>query len=64
MEMAANFLGLRLKKPLIAGASTPSYELDSVRHVEEPGTAAVVVYSLFQKDIEKEADAFDLSQSK
>lgn len=58
MDFATNYLGLRLKNPLIAGASPMSHSVDSVRRLEDEGIAAVVLSSLFQEEIEHETDAY------
>lgn len=54
MDLITNYLGMELKNPLVAGASPMSRELDSVRSMEDAGIAAVVIYSLFQEQIERE----------
>ena len=57
MDLTTNYLGLRLKNPLVAGASPLSRDLDTVRQLEDYGISAVVVYSLFQEQIEHERAA-------
>jgi len=49
MDLTTNYMGLRLKNPLVAGASPLSRDVDSVRQLEDAGIAAVVVYSLFEE---------------
>ncbi|MCO6436764.1 MAG: dihydroorotate dehydrogenase-like protein [Phycisphaerae bacterium] len=56
MDMTTNYLGLQLKNPLVASASPMSRDLGTVRKLEDAGIAAVVVYSLFQEQIEHERD--------
>lgn len=51
MNLETNYLGLRLKNPLIAGASPLSDDLDKVRILEDSGAAAIVMYSLFEEQI-------------
>ncbi len=57
MDLATNYLGLRLKNPLVAGASPLSRVVSSVRMLEDAGIAAVVVYSLFEEQIEHDRRA-------
>lgn len=57
MDLATNYLGLRLKNPIVAGASPMSRDVDRVRKMEDAGIAAVVLSSLFQEEIEHEFDA-------
>ncbi|MEK6676504.1 MAG: dihydroorotate dehydrogenase-like protein [Planctomycetota bacterium] len=52
MNLSTNYLGLRLKNPLIAGASPLSRSVDHIRSLEDAGVAAIVLYSLFQEEIE------------
>ncbi len=62
MDLTTNYLGLRLKNPLVAGASPVSRDIGMVRQLEDSGIAAVVVHSVFQEQIEHEAmraDHFD-----
>ena len=57
MSLATSYLGLELKNPLIASASTLTGRLEDIRHLEDAGAAAIVLPSLFQEQIEAEADA-------
>lgn len=51
MNLESNYLGLKLKHPLIAGASPLTDDLDKVRALEDAGAAAVTMYSLFEEQI-------------
>jgi len=57
MDLATNYLGFRLKNPIVAGASPLSRELDTARALEDAGVSALVVYSLFQEQIAHEQSA-------
>ena len=57
MSLTTRYLGLELKSPLIAAASLLSSSLDNIRGLEDAGAAAIVLPSLFQEQIEAEADA-------
>lgn len=59
MDLTTNYLGLRLKNPIVAGASPLSRDLATLRTLEDSGVSAVVLYSLFQEQIEHEAAAHD-----
>src|SRR3990172_303856 len=59
MDLTTNYLGWHLKNPLVAGASPLSGDLDTVRALEDAGIAAVVLYSVFQEQIEHEAALHD-----
>ena len=57
MLLATKYLGLSLKNPLVASASPLNSKLDNLRRLEDAGAAAIVLPSLFQEQIESEADA-------
>ncbi len=56
MELATKYLGLELKNPLVASASPLNSKLDNLRRLEDAGAGAVVLPSLFQEQIEAEAE--------
>ena len=56
MLLATKYLGLSLKNPLVASASPLNSKLDNLRRLEDAGAAAIVLPSLFQEQIESEAD--------
>jgi dihydroorotate dehydrogenase (fumarate) len=58
-DLSTNYLGLKLKNPLVASASPLSKHVDSVRRMEESGAAAVVLYSLFEEQILRESLSLD-----
>jgi dihydroorotate dehydrogenase (fumarate) len=55
MDLSTNYLGLRLKNPVIASASPLTGELANIRQMEDSGAAAVVLPSMFEEQIEREA---------
>lgn len=59
MDLSTNFLGMKLKNPLVPSASPLSETVDSVKAMEEAGAAAVVVYSLFEEQITHESGELD-----
>ena len=44
-DLTTNYLGLNLKKPLVASASPLSKKLDNARKLEQAGIAAIVARS-------------------
>ena len=47
-----NYLGLELKNPLVASASPLSKKASSAKRLEDAGVSAIVMYSLFQEQVE------------
>lgn len=66
MDLSTTYLGLNLPHPLMAGASPMVDTMDSVRRLEDAGSAAIVLYSLFEEQIVREeyATMEALEQSK
>jgi dihydroorotate dehydrogenase (fumarate) len=56
MELTTRYLGLELKNPLVASASPLSKTVDGVRHLVDAGVGAVVLYSLFEEQVRREAE--------
>lgn len=54
MDLATRYLGLRIKSPLIVGASPMADDLGAVRRLEDAGAAAIVLHSLFEEQITRE----------
>ncbi len=59
MDLTTTYLGLKLKNPIVPSASPFSHTLDSMKRLEDAGASAVVMYSLFEEQIEHEALALD-----
>jgi dihydroorotate dehydrogenase (fumarate) len=55
MELATSYMGLDLRNPLVASASPLSKTLDGVRRLADGGVGAVVLYSLFEEQLRREA---------
>lgn len=51
MDLTTHWMGLELPHPLVAGASPLSDTLDGVRRLEDAGSAAIVLRSLFEEQI-------------
>ena len=54
MDLSTNYLGLKLKNPLVPSASPLSHSVDSMKRLEDAGAAAIVMYSLFEEQIAHE----------
>jgi dihydroorotate dehydrogenase (fumarate) len=59
MDLTTKYLGLKLKNPLVPSASPFSKTIDGVKKLEDAGASAVVVYSLFEEQIEHEDNEFE-----
>jgi dihydroorotate dehydrogenase (fumarate) len=59
VDLTTTYLGLQLKNPLVASASPLTKHLETVRHLEEAGAAAVVMYSLFEEQITFESQQLE-----
>ncbi len=56
MELSTRYLGLELRNPLVASASPLSNTVDGVRRMADAGVGAVVLYSLFEEQLRREAE--------
>jgi dihydroorotate dehydrogenase (fumarate) len=59
MDLSTTYLGLRLKHPVVPSASPLSQKLDGIRRLEDAGASAIVLYSLFEEEIEGESHLLD-----
>lgn len=59
MDLRTTYLGLELKSPIVPSASPLSYTVDQVRRMEDAGASAVVLYSLFEEQINHQVDQVD-----
>lgn len=55
MDLTTTYLGLKLKNPIVPSASPLSHSLDTMRRLEDAGASAIVMYSLFEEQIEHES---------
>jgi dihydroorotate dehydrogenase (fumarate) len=58
MNLEVIYLGLKLKNPLMTGASPLTDSLDYIKKFEDAGAGAIVLRSLFEEQIEMEERAF------
>lgn len=59
MNLETRYLGIPLKNPLVPSASPLTSELDTVKKLEDAGASALVMYSLFEEQINRENRALD-----
>ncbi len=59
INLATNYMGIALKNPIIAGASSMSADLSMLKKLEQAGAAAVVYKTLFEEQINLESAQFD-----
>jgi len=57
VDLTTTYMGLKLKNPIVPSASPLSSSLDNVKQMEDAGAAAVTLHSLFEEQIEFEAEA-------
>ena len=55
IDLTTTYLGLTLRTPLVASASPLSHEIDGIRRLEDAGASAVVLYSLFEEQLEQQS---------
>ncbi|HSJ52261.1 MAG TPA: dihydroorotate dehydrogenase-like protein [Anaerolineae bacterium] len=57
VDLTTTYMGMRLKNPIVPSASPLSADLTKIKQMEDAGAAAVVLHSLFEEQIETEAEA-------
>lgn len=55
MDLATDYMGLALRNPVVASASPLSRTVDGVRRLADAGVGAVVLFSLFEEQLRREA---------
>lgn len=59
-DLTTSYMGLALENPIIAGASSLTQNVDTIRKLEDAGAAALVISSLFEEQIQ--LDSLKLSE--
>jgi dihydroorotate dehydrogenase (fumarate) len=60
MDLTTKYLGLTLRSPLVVSACEPlSWEVDNIKRMEDAGAGAVVLFSLFEEELRKDARDLD-----
>jgi dihydroorotate dehydrogenase (fumarate) len=59
MDLSTNYLGMKLKNPVVPSASPLSKSLDNAKRLEDAGAGALVMYSLFEEEVRRDDDMLD-----
>ncbi|HWO00166.1 MAG TPA: dihydroorotate dehydrogenase-like protein [Blastocatellia bacterium] len=59
MDLSTEYIGLKLKNPIVPSSSPLSHTVDSIKRLEDAGASAVVMYSLFEEQINSESYYLD-----
>ena len=59
MNLTTRYMGLTLKNPIVASASPLSQSVDTIRRLEDHGASAVVMFSLFEEQIQHDLAAME-----
>ncbi len=59
MDLSTTYLGMKLKNPIVPSASPLSRSMSSIRQMEDAGASAVVLYSLFEEELNHESRTLD-----
>ncbi|HKH99510.1 MAG TPA: dihydroorotate dehydrogenase-like protein [Candidatus Sulfotelmatobacter sp.] len=59
IDLSTNYLGLKLRSPLMASASPLSRDVEGICRLEEAGASAVILYSLFEEQLRQEEADLD-----
>jgi len=54
MDLSVNYLGLKLKSPIVVGSSGLTFSIDRLKNIEQAGAGAVVLKSIFEEEIQHE----------
>ena len=54
MDISTEYLGLKLSSPLVPSAGPLSHDIKNIKLMEDSGAGAVVIYSMFEEQIEQE----------
>ena len=59
MDLTTDYLGLRLKNPLLVSSSPLTESVENILRLEEAGAAAVVLPSIFEEQLSLEGNSLD-----
>ena len=59
IDLSTRYLGLRLNSPLVVSASPLSQDISGIRRLEDAGASAIVLYSLFEEQLRREAQELE-----
>jgi dihydroorotate dehydrogenase (fumarate) len=60
MDLTTNYLGLKLRTPLVVAASPLSEDVDNIKGMADSGASAIVLHSLFEEQLRQ--DRLELSR--
>jgi dihydroorotate dehydrogenase (fumarate) len=63
MDITTTYLGIKLKSPIVCSAGPLSEKISNIREMEDAGAGAVVLYSIFEEQIEHEQLELDYHTS-
>lgn len=59
MDLTTTYMGIKLKNPIIVGASPLTASFETIKKLEEAGAAAIVLHSIFEEQINHETKELD-----
>ncbi|MHB8389336.1 MAG: dihydroorotate dehydrogenase-like protein, partial [Acidobacteriaceae bacterium] len=59
MDLSTEYLGLKLKNPLVVSSSPLTESVENILRLEDAGAAAVVLPSIFEEQLTLESNALD-----
>jgi len=59
MDMSTNYLGMKLRCPIVASPSPLTQFVGNIRQMEDAGVGAVVLHSLFEEQLQRESHQLD-----
>ena len=54
MDTTTNFMGLKIKSPVVVGSCGLTSDLDTLKKIEQAGAGAVILKSVFEEQILQE----------
>lgn len=58
-DISTTYMGIKMNSPVMVGACTYSRKIDNIKKAEEMGAGGLVIYSLFQEEIEMDAQELE-----
>ncbi|MBK8555864.1 MAG: dihydroorotate dehydrogenase-like protein [Lewinellaceae bacterium] len=63
MDFRTNYMGIPLRSPIVVSACTLSEKIDHILQMEDAGAGAVVLFSLFEEQIQRENALFEKARA-
>ena len=63
-NLTTNYMGIKLKNPVIVGACDLTSNMDKIKQIEAAGAGAIVIKSLFEEQIQLESLKFEQDMNK